>query len=420
MSNWKIKVSLFLNYFVFAILLNSVGSVILQVQNNYGVSPSSASVLEAFKDLSIAVVSFFVASYIVRIGYKNSMLIALGFIASVCLLMPSMGSFSMTKLLFAATGTSFALIKVSVYATIGIVTENKKEHASFMNFIESFFMIGVLTGNWIFSAFVEDSDPQSTSWLSVYYLLAGISALAFLLLLSAPLDESSVRATQSKPVKEDFKEMVALAIKPLVLVFIMSAFTYVLIEQSIMSWLPTFNNKVLSLPASLSLQMTSILAASTAVGRFAAGIVLRKIHWFNVLIICLLGAIVLVLVAIPLAKATSGQPVTGWSTAPLGAFVFPLIGLFIAPIYPAINSVILSTLPPRQHGPMAGLIVIFSALGGTTGSIITGHMFEAYGGQTAFYFSLVPIIILITCLFFFNKIQKKSEVKIEFSSNGGH
>ena len=51
---------------------------------------------------------------------------------------------------------------------------------------------------------------------------------------------------------------------------------------------------------------------------------------------------------------------------------------------------------------------------------ITGNIFEAYGGQTAFYFSLVPIGILIICLFFFNRIQKKSEAKIEFSSKGGH
>ena len=55
MANWQIKLSLFLNYFVFAILLNSVGTVILQVQGNYGVSESGASILEAFKDLSIAV-----------------------------------------------------------------------------------------------------------------------------------------------------------------------------------------------------------------------------------------------------------------------------------------------------------------------------------------------------------------------------
>jgi FHS family glucose/mannose:H+ symporter-like MFS transporter len=420
MSNWKIKVSLFLNYFVFAILLNSVGTVILQVQGNYNVSESSASVLEAFKDLSIAIVSFLVASYITRIGYKNAMLIALALVMLACLAMPTLGGFAMTKVLFAATGTSFALIKVSVYATIGIVTENKKEHASFMNFIESFFMIGILTGYFIFSAFVDDQNPASTSWLNVYYLLAGIATVAFLLLLSTSLDESALKSEGSKPFLEDFSDMIKLAIKPLVLVFIMSAFTYVLIEQSIMSWLPTFNSKVLNLPTTLSIQMASILAASTALGRFSAGFALRKIHWFRVLIVCLLAAGVLVLVAIPLAQASRGVEVTGWSNAPLGAFVFPLIGLFIAPIYPAINSVILSTLPARQHGPMSGLIVIFSALGGTTGSIITGNIFEAFGGQTAFYFSLLPISILIICLYFFNRIQKKSEAKIEFSSTGGH
>lgn len=420
MSNWKIKLSLFLNYFVFAILLNSVGTVILQVQANYSVSESSASVLEAFKDLSIAIVSFLVASYISRIGYKNSMLIALAFVILACFAMPSLPGFAMTKVLFAVVGASFALIKVSVYATIGIVTENKKEHASFMNFIESFFMIGILTGYFVFSAFVDDQNPTSTTWLNVYYFLAGIALVAFLLLLSTSLDESAVKSETSKPFLEDFTDMIKLAIKPLVLVFIMSAFTYVLIEQSIMSWLPTFNSKVLNLPTTLSIQMASILAASTALGRFSAGFALRKIHWFRVLIICLLAAAALVLVAIPLAKTTAGHEVTSWSTAPLGAFVFPLIGLFIAPIYPAINSVILSTLPARQHGPMSGLIVIFSALGGTTGSIITGNIFESFGGQTAFYFSLVPIGILMVCLFFFNNIQKKSEAKIEFSSGGGH
>ena len=419
MANWKIKFSLFLNYFVFAILMNSVGTVILQVQGNYGVSESSASVLEAFKDLSIAAVSFLVASYITRIGYKNSMLIALGFVTIACLLMPSLSSFAMTKVLFAVTGTSFALIKVSVYATIGIVTTDKKEHASFMNFIESFFMVGILTGYFIFSAFVDDGNPQSTAWLTVYYLLAGIATIAFLLLLSTKLDESTVKVDASKPFLEDFTDMIKLAIKPLVLVFIMSAFTYVLIEQSIMSWLPTFNSKVLQLPTTLSIQMASILAASTAIGRFGAGFALQKIHWFAVLIVCLLAASLLVLVAIPLAQNNGGE-VTGWNNAPLGAFVFPIIGLFLAPIYPAINSVILSTLPARQHAPMSGLIVIFSALGGTTGSIITGNIFEAYGGQIAFYFSLVPIGILMICLFFFNLIQKKSEAKVEFSSKGGH
>lgn len=412
MQNWKIKLSLFLNYFVFAILLNSVGTVILQVQQNFGVSESAASTLEAFKDLSIAAVSFLISSYIVRIGYKNAMLIALGFISIVCFIMPFTASFLTTKLLFAAVGSSFALIKMSVYSTIGLVTKNEKEHISLMNFIESFFMIGILTGYFIFSYFVDDTNPQSTSWLNVYYLLGGISLMAFLLLLSTSLDESSIQTTEQKSMISEFKEMFKLMVKPIVLVFVLCAFFYVLIEQSIMSWLPTFNNKVLLLPAALSIQMASILAGSTALGRFFAGLVLKRLNWLIVLISCVVLAAALVLIAIPLAEKSTGQPITGWSSAPIAAFVFPMIGLLLAPIYPAVNSVILSTLPVKQHGLMSGLIIIFSALGGTTGSIITGNIFEHYDGKQAFYFSLIPMAILIVCLFLFSRLQQKEKKSI--------
>lgn len=409
MRNWQIKTSLFLNYFVFAILLNSVGTVILQVQNNYGVSEGAASVLEAFKDLSIAIVSFLVSSYITRIGYKRAMLIALGFVTVVCFLMPVAPSFWATKLLFAAVGSGFALIKMSVYSTIGLVTSDEKEHISLMNFLESFFMVGILTGYFIFSSFVDDSNPQSTAWLKVYDLLGGISLLAFLLLLSAPLDESAVKNQTTGSLLNDFGKMFQLLATPLVLVFILCAFFYVLIEQSIMSWLPTYNSKVLQLPTALSIEMASILAGATALGRFLAGIVMKKLKWHVVLLSCLLLAALLVLTAIPLAKGAGGQTVTGWGNAPLAAFVFPLIGLFLAPVYPAINSLILSSLPKHKHGLMSGLIIIFSALGGTTGSIITGNIFQHFDGQTAFYFSLIPIAILLTGLFFFRKLQAKPQ-----------
>jgi predicted MFS family arabinose efflux permease len=56
---------------------------------------------------------------------------------------------------------------------------------------------------------------------------------------------------------------------------------------------------------------------------------------------------------------------------------------------------------------MSGLIVVFSALGGTTGSIITGHMFEAFDGVTAFYLSLVPMVLLGIALFILNQLRKK-------------
>lgn len=423
MPTFKIKLSLFLNYFVFAILLNSVGTVILQVQNNFDISKGSASTLEAFKDLSIAIASFLFASYIVRIGYKKAMLFALALVSIMCLIIPSVSSFLMTKLLFATVGVSFALIKVSVFATLGLITKSKKEHISLMSFLESFFMIGVLAGYFIFSAFVNDDNPKSTGWFSVYYIIAGLSILAFLLLLSTKMDESSVKKAEqeeAKSLSDDFVGMLRLIILPLVLVFIFCAFFYVLIEQSIMSWLPTFNSDVLKLSTSLSIQMASIMSASIALGRFLAGLLLRKIDWLVFLVICLLAAAGLVLLTVPLAKNISGVAINSLSDIPLVAFAFPLIGLFLAPIYPAVNSVILSNLPAHKHGSMSGLIVVFSALGGTTGSIITGHIFESYGGQRAFYFSILPIAILIILLFIFKKIQPKAAFSKETKSTGGN
>lgn len=426
MSTLRIKLSIFLNYFVFAILLNSVGTVILLVQTSFNVSKSQVAVLEPFKDMSIAIVSFLVTSFITRIGYKKAMLIALGFISIVCFAMPFSGSLLMVELLFASIGSSFALIKMSVYGSIGLITNNEKDHISFMNFVESFFGVGIVVSYFIFPLFIDKNDAASTSWLRVYFLLGGISLLAFILLFISPLDESASKSSEpSEDMLNDFGKMFRLFISPLVRIFIFCAFFYVLLEQSIMSWLPTFNNDVLKLNQVLSIQMASILAGSIAVGRFVAGILLKKFNWLAVLIVCLLCAGSLVIFAMPAIKEFlsnyKGSGITRLADVPLIAYVFPLIGLVLAPVYPAINSVILSSLPKPKHGLMAGLIIVFSALGGSTGSLITGNIFQAYGGQTAMYFSIIPIGILIICLFIFSRIQKKSTTApVTFNAAAGH
>jgi FHS family glucose/mannose:H+ symporter-like MFS transporter len=161
MNNWKIKTSLYLNYFVFAILLNSVGILIQKSINTYHVDEIEASSLEAFKDLSIAFVSFLIGSFIPRIGYKNGMLIALALVFVGCIGMYYGNSFTSVRILFACVGISFAVIKVSVYSMIGIITSNDKEHKSLLTSIESFFMIGIATGFVVFPLFYSDTNPDA-------------------------------------------------------------------------------------------------------------------------------------------------------------------------------------------------------------------------------------------------------------------
>lgn len=407
MKHVGIKIALFLNYFVFAFLLNSVGTVILQVQRSMEISKASASILEGFKDIPIAIASFILASFLPKIGLKKSMLLGLALAAICCFITPYTNQFWYFKFLFLMIGISFALIKVSVFATIGLITNSQKEHGSFMGIIEGVFMGGVLLGNIIFSLFIDDNNPKSTNWLSMYWLMGGLSLLAFLVLYFSKLDETEARIKQ-REFKEDFKEMMLLIIKPLTVVFVLSIFLYVLTEQSFQTWFPTFYTDIINAPASMAIQAGAILGGAFMIGRFLGGFILKKIKWIYLLTTCIISAGIIILLVLPLANNMDNQGVISWTQAPLVVYMMPAIGLFLAPIYPTINSTILSSLPKHMHSSMSGLIVVFSALGGTTGSIITGNVFQRYDGFTAFYLSLIPLAgILISIWILYNLTRSR-------------
>jgi fucose permease len=406
MKSSGIKLSLYINYFVFAILLNSVGIVILKSQNVYGVDEVEASTLELFKDMPIAIVSFLIASFLPRIGYKKAMLTGLLIVTFASIGMYFGNSFWSAKLLFAAVGVSFALIKVSVYSAIGLVTNNEQEHNSLMSSIEGVFMFGIALAYFLFPAF--NSETEQDAWLNVYWVIAGLSFLSFLFLLSAKFEEGE--EIPGTNLTDDFLQMMKLMSKLLVVVFVIAAFLFVMIEQGIMTWLPTFNERVLHLPENLAIIMASILAISLGVGRIIAGYLSTKFSWFQVLVVCLFLSMAVVVFILPKAVSANGLEVNSFGDIPLMGFVFPLVGLFIAPIYPLINSVVLSALPKKLHSPMSGLIIIFSALGGTIGSRLIGYLFKNIGAESAFFYTLIPMTGLLIALIFLKKLTKKTQL----------
>ena len=366
MNNKAVKLSLYINYFVFAILLNSVGIVILKSQNVYGVDEVDASSLEAFKDFSIMFTSFLIASFLPRIGYKKGMLGALLLVTLGCILMYFGNSFWSAKLLFMLVGIGFGVVKVSVYSAIGLVTENEREHNSLMSSIEGVFMFGIALAYFLFPAFNSEEEPNA--WLNVYWLLAGLTLATFFLLTRAKFDQSY--DAPGAGLKEDFLEMIKLIARLLVIVFVLSAFLFVMMEQGIMTWLPTFNQKVMNLPENVAIMMSSVLMISLGIGRLAAGQLTKRFSWVSVLTACILAAMAIVLFILPKAVNANIEAVETLADVPAIGYAFPLVGLFIAPIYPLLNSVVLSALPKKLHSPMSGLIIIFSALGGTLGSLL--------------------------------------------------
>ena len=411
-ATFRLKLSLYLNYFVFAILLNSVGIVILKSIAVYGVDEVQASTLELFKDMSIAIVSLGVASFLPRIGYKRAMLAGLALVTLGSIAMALGNSFTSARLLFLMVGVSFALIKVSVYSMIGMVTSNEKEHSALMSSIEGVFMFGIALASFLFPAFNVEGD--SSAWLRVYWLLAGLTILSFIFLWFTPGKEQVT--DPGSDLIQDVKRMARLLIKQLVLVFVISAFLFVMIEQGIMTWLPTFNKEVLHLPENISIMMASILSFSLGIGRLAAGYFSSKMGWHKVLLICLTGAMAIVVFILPQTVSAGGSEIQNFGDLPLLAFAFPLVGLFIAPIYPLLNSAVLSALPQHLHSPMTGLIVIFSAIGGTLGSRMIGYLFKHTGADQAFYYTLIPMTALLVCVTLLRKLTLKASQNISHNS----
>ncbi|MEN9548338.1 MAG: hypothetical protein RIR12_929 [Bacteroidota bacterium] len=404
MQHFKIKASLYLNYFVFAILLNSVGIVIAKSIKVYGVDETQASILEAFKDLPIAIVSFFVASFLPRLGYKKAMQIALLIVFMGCMGMWWGNSFWAAKFMFLSVGVSFALIKLSVYSLVGVVTDTPQQHSSLMSSIEGFFMVGIPSAYFLFPLFYSDSNPNA--WLNVYIVLALMVLIALIFLSSAGIEIQTAPAGANW--MDDIKKSIGLIVVPLVLIFMLSAFFFVMLEQGIMTWLPRFNEKIFSFSEKLSVQMASLLALSLAIGRFVAGWLSKKIKWSVIVIGCALLSIILLLAVLPKLKPAAEIVVLkNISDVPMLGFILPLIGLFIAPIYPLLNSTVLSHLPKSLHSPMSGLIIIFSALGGTLGSRIVGVLFKNIGGIKAFYFLIIPIALLIISVLLIQWLIKK-------------
>ncbi len=393
----RVIFSLALGYALLGMLMNSVGIVILQSIEHFGATKTLGSTLEACKDLSVVVASFLLVAAIPRFGYRRALIGLLATLAIACALATQATGFGAMQALFVVTGLCFGISKIATYSMIGVVARDERDHASITGLVEGVFMLGVLAGAWVFGWFVAGAD-----WLNVYWVMAGLCLFVALAWSTCRIDETAgadvAVAPASAPLISGWREMFALAAAPVTLVVLSSLFLYVLIEQGIGTWLPTLNREALHLPASTSVQMSSLFVASLAAGRLLSGLLLRRYSWLSVLLTCLAALACLIVVTLPLAEGAVPRADAGWVNAPLAAYLLPLMGLFLAPIYPTVCSVALSALPRERQAPMIGLIVIFSALGGTIGSLMIGLLFQKLPGATAFYFLLLPLLLVAAVL----------------------
>jgi len=200
-----------------------------------------------------------------------------------------------------------------------------------------------------------------------------------------------------------------------ILFYMFMILIYAMIEVGVFSWLPTYNNVVLHLPKELSIELGSLMIAFIAVGRIIGGVVLKYVKWqlvFIVNFIC--GIVLLVITTISIRHGVHTAGVYSIFQAPLVAFSLPLLGFFIAPVIPTLNSTILTTVPKFHHAAMISIMVIISSIASSIASRLVGGMFTWFGGQTAFdATTILPLLILLVIILPYTKVLFSAEKKLK-------
>ena len=388
----KISLPLKLTFLIFSMVLNCMGLIILQLAEEK-ITYGELGFLESFKDLPIAFISLFAVGFINKTGTKKALISALIIVGFCSCLLPFIEVFWFFKLWFAIIGACFAIGKICVFGIIRNNISDEKSLAKTMNSVEASFMIGIFVVNTCFGWVV--SSEYSEYWKFCFLLIAFLSALTIFLL-------SKITISEAKPLenKSIFSELSGF-VTPSIMLFLGVIFFIVFIEQGFNSWLPSFYKNHLKVNSFFALQATSFLAVFSYAGRTITANIIRRFSLPGYYLSCMAFIISLLIIIVGVQYFDSAD-------SKIILFLFPVIGLFLSPLYPVINSKMIAQTDKEKVNLFTSLIVIFSSLGSSVSSIIMAVLFEKQllNFYPLYILSFV-ILLFVTSLVFFNVSKRK-------------
>ncbi|WP_353145615.1 MFS transporter [Chryseobacterium sp.] len=388
----QISLPLKLTFLIFSMVLNCMGLIILQL-SEAKITYGELGMLESFKDLPIAFISLFAVSFINKTGTKKALILALIIVGICSSLLPFMKDFWFYKLWFAIIGTCFAIGKICVFGIIRNNISDEKALAKTMNSVEASFMIGIFVVNTGFGWLI--SSRYSEFWKFGFLLITLLSVVT--IFLFSKIEISEARSSQNKSL---ISELSGFATLP-VLLFLGVAFFIVFVEQGFNSWLPSFYKNHLQVNSFFALQASSFLALFSYAGRTITANIIRNFSLTGYYISC-------VFLIITILTAILGIQYFDSENSKLLLFLFPVIGLFLSPLYPVINSKMIATIDKTKVNLFTSLIVIFSSLGSSVSSIIMAVLFEKQLLNFYPLYILGSVFVLFTISLVYFKFSQKN------------
>src|SRR5450631_2789934 len=353
----------FLMFMMFAMTTDSVGVIIPQIVKEFGLSLTAAG---AFHYATMAAAALLLGFLADRIGRKQTIVLGLTLFALNSYLFLIGNTFAYFLCLLIISGTSIGIFKTGALALIGDISLSTKQHTATMNLVEGFFGVGAIIGPAIVTALINDGI--SWKWL---YFIAGTLCVC-LILIALLVRYPKTMKVSVEPA--DLRRTLRMMRNPYALAFGLGVLLYVAIEASVYVWAPLYladyhgGWKIL---ASYAISVFFILRAA---GRFLGGWMLAKLDW----------TLLLAIFSLAIFLCLAGSVYGGVRTA---VVLLPASGLFMAVIYPTLNSKGISCVPKHEHGAAAGVILAFTCLSAVIAPLAMGALSDVTG-QIAYGFWL--------------------------------
>ena len=354
----KIKWLTYMMFMVFAMTTDAVGVIIPHIIEQFNLSLTAASAFHYAPMLAIAASGLFLGFLADKLGRKITIIIGLIIFSIACFLFVVGDFFWFFLALLTLSGAAIGIFKTGALALIGDISRSEKEHTTTMNTVEGFFGVGAIIGPAIVSYLLA----SGTEW-KYLYVIAGVICVG-LCLLAWRTDYPTMKA----PVEEKITlaRTLMMTKNPYALGFSLAIGFYVATEVAIYVWMPTLLKEYSGSWTWLATYALTIFFVFRAGGRFLGAWVLSKFSWMQVMFatsfaifLCFLGSMVFGIDA--------------------AIVLLPLSGLFMAMIYPTLNSKGISCFDSAQHGAVAGIILFFTAVSAALGPLLMGAVSDIFG-----------------------------------------
>lgn len=375
MEKIKFRPSLFIYlacaYMCVGLISNIAGLLLPQWQKDFHLSTTVLTFLNSMMFIALGLTALPHGFITTKIGQKKAFIVGFAIIAAGSLFFAVKPTYITGLISLFVIGTGVAALQVSGAVLIKKISDYEEEFPKNMTSTQLFYGLGSASGGIVLSFLLSH---LKLPWSYTYYIFA----IVLCLMIIAGI---FVKVPQSEGAKEktNYKYLIK---QPFAIIFCLGIFTYLGIEISFATWLPTFLMTIKSYSMESAFKFMSLFWVMLAAGRLLGGLLMKKISAAKLLITYSLLAPFFVALGVfhPDKTAT--------------LIGFGVVALLCSIMFPVIFSYAINFAGKENESSMAGLLCL-CIIGGAVAPPIIGVFSNLLNSLT------LSILICTTISFFY-------------------